>query len=144
LFYHDLTFDDAFDAAFYKACKEFVPKYEESMTKRRKPKMLEALRNLNLDRVELDDGVALLAVGESLGKTYTDNQLETPEWVTDKVAILRQWVKDRSRDNLDREIKLAEQKRSELRTAEEKRGDLDSRIERLKAKRSGLVSEPKP
>ena len=62
----------------------------------------------------------------------------------DKVAILRQWVKDRSRDNLDREIKLAEQKRSELRTAEEKRGDLDSRIERLKAKRSGLVSEPKP
>lgn len=93
--------------------------------------MMDQLRNLNMDRIDMDDAVALLAFGRTVVKTYEENSLETPEWLKESIAQLEREVKARRRDNLERALKNARARRDSLKTAEEKRATLDEEIARI-------------
>ena len=93
--------------------------------------MLEQLRNFNLDRIDLDEMVALFAFGENLKVVYGNLLLEVPEWVTDNVATLQKEIHSRRRDSLEKELKKAQASLESLKTADEKRQDIRAKIERL-------------
>lgn len=95
--------------------------------------MLEQLRNVNVDRMDLDEVVALLTFGEQLQANYTANALEVPEWITDKTSALKKEAQRRRRDNLEAALKSAVARKEALKTADQKRADTDAEIERLKA-----------
>lgn len=95
--------------------------------------MLEQLKSFNLDRIDLDEMVALFAFGENLKAVYGNMLLEVPEWVIDNVATLQKEIHSRRRDNLEKELKKAQASLETLKTADEKRLDLRAKIERLQA-----------
>jgi len=94
--------------------------------------VLQALRNLNLDAIDLDEAIALYAQAKVTAEAFAEFAVE-PAWLTDVKERLGKWIKERRRDAIEHELKLAEVDLDKLKTAEEKRGDVKARIERLKA-----------
>lgn len=95
--------------------------------------LLNDLKAANFDRLDLDEAVSLLAFASSLDATYKAHQLETPDWLKDKLPSLRKEVDRRRRDSLEAALKSALARRDALRTSEEKRKDTDAEIARLQA-----------
>ena len=62
---------------------------------------------------------------------YQDLNLETPEWVIDKINEVEREITSRVSAELKRRLKVAMARRSQLRTADEKRKDLDTEIAAL-------------
>lgn len=59
-----------------------------------------AFRVVQLDRLDLDDAVALLSFGRGLKQTYTETDLEVPAWVNENLRLLERDISDRRRDLL--------------------------------------------
>lgn len=94
--------------------------------------MLNDLRNVRLDAVELDDAVALIAFGKSMQEVYEHHKLVAPPWLADNLKGLRKLVDDKRRDNLERARKRIELKLEEMKSTEEKRGDLSAELARIR------------
>lgn len=95
--------------------------------------MLDQLRQINTDRLDIDEAVALLSFGRGVRATYVEHDMTPPDWLTENVSVLEREVKARRRDNLERALKAAQARKDSLRTAEEKRATVDAEIERLTA-----------
>lgn len=96
--------------------------------------MFKELKGLALERLDVDEMVALWAFGSTMIKAYVDHAMENPEWLEVNMAELEKEIRARSRDNLERALKETNAQLDALRTAQEKREDLKLRQERLKAK----------
>ena len=94
--------------------------------------VIERIKAVNTDRIDLDDAVELYALGGIVKTTYDGNQLEAPEALRDGLDGLGKLIKTKRRDNIERALKEATARRASLSTAEEKRGREDSEITRLK------------
>lgn len=101
--------------------------------KKEEKDMMEQLRTLNLDRVDLDDAIGLLTFAKQAKATYVEMGLEAPAWFADKVAGLEAYIKQRRVENLTKAAKEIEAELGKLKTAEEKRSDLRARLEQIKA-----------
>jgi hypothetical protein len=100
-------------------------------TKRRDRGMLEQLRGLNLERLDIDDAVALYTFGKQLSSTYLQFSMEVPEWVVDNTGALEKEIKNRRRDFLESERKKTVMAIESLKTKEERKTDLQQKLERL-------------
>lgn len=95
--------------------------------------MMEQLRTLNLNRLDIDDAIGLLAFAKQAKAIYDEMGLEAPEWFTEKIEALADYVKERRKENLTKAVKEIEAEMVKLRTAEEKRAALKERLEKVRA-----------
>jgi hypothetical protein len=95
--------------------------------------MLEKLRSVNVDKMDIDDLVELAAFGQLARTTYSAYEVPTPEWLTDALKTLDADIKRRRRDALEARRKQIKARRAGLRTAAEERADLDAEDARLAA-----------
>lgn len=95
--------------------------------------MFEKLRNLNIDRLSVDEAVFLLTSAKTFAAGYAEIGIPVPEWLGDNIRSLEKDVKSRQRDEMERRLREAKTRRNSLRTAEEKRKDIDEEIARLEA-----------
>lgn len=93
--------------------------------------MLEALKNLNLERMDLDDAVSLSAFARTLKAEYEHCGAEAPQWLDDKTRELRSEIRDRLRDSVQKRLREAKSRLESLATPEEKRDRLRKEIEDL-------------
>ena len=97
--------------------------------------MIETLRTLVIDRIDLDEAVWLSLCAETLWIHYEAHELEPPDWLQDRIDDLKSEIKARRDDNLRKAIKDAEAELTKLASREEKRTDLVQKLAELKAKR---------
>lgn len=100
-------------------------------TERRNVLMLEALRNLMLDRLDVDEAISLSAFARSLKAEYEHCGAEAPQWLDDKTRELRSEIRDRLRDSVQKRLREAKSRLESLATPEEKRDRLRKEIEDL-------------
>lgn len=96
--------------------------------------MLTQLKNLNVDRMGLDEALALYAFGKTLQLEYDAFQIDTPAWLTENMATLKRDVQGRVRDELLRKIQMDEAALETLKTQAEKRKETAARLEERRAK----------
>lgn len=127
---YDSTSDTRLDLSLILAQEKnpftAAPKKEEKT-------MMEQLRTLNLDRVDLDDAIGLLTFANATKATYDTMGLSVPSWFADKVEALTAYIKQRRRENLEKAAKDIQGQIAKLKTAEEKRSDLTAELEKVKA-----------
>lgn len=93
--------------------------------------MIAKLKNLDLERMDLDDAVELLTLANSLRITYDAEQVEVPEWLDTSVRELKREIRTRQQDSRERRLKELKARREALATTEEKRSKIDREIEEL-------------
>lgn len=91
------------------------------------------LRNLIIERMDLDDVLGHLADANALARTYQDYAIDIPSWLQYAQRTLMGEVKSRRRDNLEKALSLAEARMETLKPADQKRRELGEEIERLRA-----------
>lgn len=91
--------------------------------------MLQQLRNLNVDRMDLDEAVALEAYGALVREGYVSRSLPVPEWIEDALRLL-------GKEIVTRRSEMLEKRRRELRarleaemTATERRSKLRKELD---------------
>jgi hypothetical protein len=67
--------------------------------------LLHALRSFDVDRISLDEAVALGMFAKQLRSEYESRQLDAPEWLTDKIRSLDRWISAHRRDALEARAK---------------------------------------
>lgn len=87
--------------------------------------MYSQLRQLNLQRAETDELVAILAFGRQMVSTFGSFSIPAPEWLTDNITALEREVRSRHQDMLENRLREIRSRRETLRTAEEKRAAID-------------------
>ncbi len=99
--------------------------------------MLNDLKQLNIERIDLDDAVALAAFGRMVEAEYQHVGAEAPAWLSDNLKELRKEVRQRLADSIERELSEAKSRLDALSTTEEKRSALKEKIDRLTHKLAG-------
>jgi hypothetical protein len=95
--------------------------------------MLDKLKHLDLDRIDVDEAVALATFGDQLIAGYTGRSLEVPQWLVDNTRELNREIKNRHKDNLEKALRETELQLDALKSRDEKREDLKAKADRLKA-----------
>lgn len=93
--------------------------------------MLERLKTLQLDRMDLDDALALSAFARALKAEYEHCGAEAPAWLDDRTRELRSEIRDRLRDSVAKRLSEARSRLESLATPDEKRAKLREEIEKL-------------
>ena len=93
--------------------------------------MLERLRNLNIDRIDIDDAVELSTFGKLAAATYESYSVPTPGWLKDSLTALDGEIRSRRRDMLLARQKEVANRLGSLKTREEKRAELEAEQARL-------------
>lgn len=94
--------------------------------------MLNQLRNLALDRMDMAEMVALAAFGRSMAEEYEVRAMEAPEWLTESLEALGGEIAARRKDELRRQLKQVDYEIDRIKPAAEKRKELAARAERLR------------
>lgn len=96
--------------------------------------MLLELKRFDPDRVvEMEQLVALQIFAEGLKKGFTDNALDVPEWLLDKLDTVKSEIHTRRKNAIRAAIKEAEARVASYKTASEKRADAQAELDKLKA-----------
>ena len=93
--------------------------------------MLDRLKHLDLDRIDVDEAVYLVTLGESMKAQYTGRGLETPEWLVQNTKELDREIRNRQRDNLEKAKKETIAALDALKTPTQRREELQAKLERL-------------
>lgn len=93
--------------------------------------MFDQLKNLDIDRMDLDEAVALLAFGKAVRAEYDSVQVEVPEWVDARIRELKREIHARQADSRDKRLRELKARREALKPAEERRSEIDAEIKRL-------------
>lgn len=93
--------------------------------------LLYNIRNLNVDRLDIDDAVELLTVGRLAEKAYGEYQVPAPTWLTDGLQILDREIRDRQREMLLARKREIELQLKSLRTREERKADLQADLAKV-------------
>jgi len=95
--------------------------------------MYQHLKQLNMERIDVDEAVALVTYGRQLKAGFESYQVDAPAWLTDNIEALDKEIKSKRRDMLAARLAQAKSRLDALKTADEKRADLKAEIERLSA-----------
>ena len=93
--------------------------------------MLEWLKRFDPDGTALDELVALDAFAQSLRTQYAHWTVEEPEWLGDKIRVLKREITGRRRDALELRLKEIARQKTKLMTTDEKRTALAAEEDRL-------------
>lgn len=95
--------------------------------------MLQQLKSLQIERLDLYEAVALYDMGMRMVEASTKLEVPVPEWLSDNVKVLRSEIKARSRDALEARLREIRARRATLKTREEQREELEAEEARLNA-----------
>jgi hypothetical protein len=95
--------------------------------------MLERLKNLDLERMDVDEMVAMSAFAKSLASEYSALALDQPEWLDTKSTELKREIGTRLADLRDKRIRELKARLNTLKSTEEKKSDLTAELARLEA-----------
>lgn len=95
--------------------------------------MLEQLKRLDIDRISLEEMLALAAFAKSLHAEYDLRNIPSPEWLDDKIRLLNREIGARSRDALEMRLREVRAQQTQLLTPAEKRAKLAEEEARLQA-----------
>jgi len=95
--------------------------------------MLERLKNLDLERLDVDEMVAMLAFAKSLAAEYQAQQAPAPEWVDTRAKELKREINTRLADMKEKRKKEIKAKLQSLKSAQERREELTKELEQLEA-----------
>lgn len=98
--------------------------------------MLQAFKNLQLDRLDVDDAIALFAFGQGLADTYAAHDVDKPEWLGTNLEALSAEIKQRVRDTRKAKLKAAEARMETFKTPSERKAATAAEIKKLKAQLS--------
>jgi len=93
--------------------------------------MVQKLKSLDLERMDLDDAVELLSVANLMHATYNTEQVDVPEWLDTSIRELKREIRTRQQDSRERRLKELKSRREALATTEEKRLKIDNEIAEL-------------
>jgi len=94
--------------------------------------IVDALKRLNLEAMDMDDMVALYSVAKRLRESYEEYKLQTPDFLTEAMALLDRDIKSRRRDYLMRQMKILEAKKQRLMSREEQKNQVDTQVDEIK------------
>lgn len=103
------------------------------MPKGKETGMLDKLKRLDLERMDLDEAVYLVSIGKAMRSVYEAESLETPQWLTDNVRELSREITNRMAESREKALREVELELLALRSRDEKKSDLVAKAERLKA-----------
>lgn len=95
--------------------------------------MLEQFQNFDVNRITLDELVALAAFGRQLRGEYEQQKLDEPEWVGVQLGSIRREINVRSQDAREARIREIDARLAALKTPDEKKAELLKEKERLQA-----------
>lgn len=95
--------------------------------------MYQKLKNLDVEKTDLDEQVFLLATAEQVKGKYEVLLLPVPDWLENASKLLKLEIDLRRKDMLAKRKRELENGLAALRTAEEKRADMRAELERLTA-----------
>ena len=95
--------------------------------------MLEQLKNLNLERLDLEEAVSLVHFAKGLRAEFESQTLDVPEWLDDSIRSLTREIRDRQADSRARRIKEIKARLATLKTTEERRSELSEELKKLEA-----------
>lgn len=96
---------------------------------------LQTLKNLNLERImEVGEAVALLSEANAISVTFSDVQVEAPEWLGNVQRLLRDEIARRTRENDLASLRDIEAEIISLRSASERKQLANTKAEQLRAK----------
>lgn len=90
--------------------------------------VLEALRRLKLDAMDMDDMVALYSVADGLKSTYERYKVQVPDFVTEAMNLLDNDIKSKRKEYLLRQKKILEAKQQKLLSREEQKARADAQL----------------
>lgn len=93
--------------------------------------MLAQLRNFTVDRLDMDDMIALAAFGKSLRSEYQNREIAVPTWITDALSTLDREILVRRRDELEKRRREINAQLATTETLAEKRERLTREKEEL-------------
>ena len=99
--------------------------------------MLERLKSLNIEGMDLDEAVALRMFAGQLRDFYEKMQLEPPEWLDTRIKELSREIKSRTADMLEKRLREAKARREALKPATERREEVEAEIKRLEEQLAG-------
>jgi NADH/NAD ratio-sensing transcriptional regulator Rex len=99
--------------------------------------MLEQLKRLDIDRIQLDEALALTAFAKTLRAEYEQRNIEIPEWLDNRTRALNREIEIRRLDTLEQRLKTAKAQQAALKTPDEKRQRLTTEIQKLEAELAG-------
>lgn len=95
--------------------------------------MLDQLKNLELQRMDIDEAIALSAFARLLKAEYEHVDTEAPQWLDDRTREIRDEVRDRLRDTVQKRLRELYARAEALATAEEKRAKIREQIKKLES-----------
>ncbi len=99
--------------------------------------LIEELKNINTERLTLDQLIALSSGSRTLAAEYSAQTLAEPEWLSDAKRTLATEIKRQVNDKLSMELREIEQAEAQLLTAAERRQNLAARKAEIQAKIAG-------
>lgn len=93
--------------------------------------MIDRLKKFDANRMDIDELVEMFTVANAMKSTYEAENLELPEWLGDATRELKNEIKTRQRDSMERRLRELKSRREAVATPEEKRNKLDQQIAAL-------------
>ncbi len=94
---------------------------------------IDQLKNLQLPRLDLDEAIALSAFARTIKSEYEHVDAEAPVWLDDSIREIRNEIRDRLRDSVQKRLRELYARRDALSTAEEKRAKIAEEIKKLES-----------
>jgi hypothetical protein len=91
------------------------------------------LKNYDVDKLQLEDLLHLDATAKAVLCSYSDHQVDVPEWLTATTKRLKVDIRQRNRDVLEKKLSEARARQAQLKTTEEKRKEAADEVEKLTA-----------
>jgi hypothetical protein len=93
--------------------------------------LVEQLKSFDVERVQLDELLALAAFGKLLRTERESRGLDSPDWLDDRLRTLNREIESRRRDTLELRLKQAKAQAATLLTPTERREKVQAEITAL-------------
>lgn len=95
--------------------------------------LLNEFKNFQVDRMDTDDLVALVAFGHQLRDQYEKFGLEVPDFVTDNLKTLTREIKMKTAQTLEARRKSLLAQKEALKTTAERKRDIETELKEVEA-----------
>lgn len=96
--------------------------------------MLNQLKSLDTERINLEELVALSAFAKGLRAEFDHVNAEVPEWLDQRARELAREIRSRLADSVDKKLREAKARLEALKPADQKRAELKREILALEKK----------
>lgn len=93
--------------------------------------IMNTLKNLDVNRMSLEDAVGLSAYGKSLLHEYAEYEVEAPEWLILRTREIQRLIGSMTRDAKEKRLRELKARRESLDDAATRKRKTDAEIKKL-------------